>query len=167
MSSSILWLQRFIFMRKILKINGNRHCNFSYGLFVLLFISVFLLGPNVDAEMKSQDQKNCNIQEGSCTQNLSDHKITLDIHPKPVKAMKELTFRVTLSGGKPSSNPYIDLGMPRMNMGPNRVSLQRVGKRVYEGGGVIVRCSSGRRIWRATVTFPDLGEVKFIFDVIY
>ncbi len=154
-------------MRKILKINGNRHINLSYGLFVLLFISVFFLGPNVDAEMKSQDQKNCNIQEGSCTLDLSGHKVTLDIHPKPVKAMNDLTFRVTLTGEPLSSPPYIDLGMPGMKMGPNRVVLKEVGEGIYEGVGVIVRCSSGRRTWRATITFSDLGEVKFIFDVIY
>jgi hypothetical protein len=154
-------------MRKILKINGNRPANLSYGLFVLLFISVFFLGPKVDAEMKSQDPKNCNIQEGSCTLDLSGHKVTLDIHPKPVKAMNDLTFRVTLTGEPLSSLPYIDLGMPGMKMGPNRVVLKEVGEGIYEGAGVIVRCSSGRRTWRATVTFPDLGEVKFIFDVIY
>jgi hypothetical protein len=119
------------------------------------------------AASTSSQPTNCNIQEGSCTQDLSDRKITLDIHPKPVKAMNELTFRVTITGRKLSSNPYIDLGMPGMNMGPNRVHLKRVDKRVYEGVGIIVRCSSGRRIWRAMVTIPNLGEAMFIFDVIY
>jgi hypothetical protein len=57
--------------------------------------------------------------------------------------------------------------MPGMKMGPNRVVLKEVGEGIYEGAGVIVRCSSGRRTWRATITFSDLGEVKFIFDVIY
>jgi hypothetical protein len=154
-------------MRKIFKINGNRHGNLSYGLFALCFISGIFLCSNVNAEMKSLDLKNCNIQEGSCTQDLSDRKITLDIHPKPVKAMKELTFRITITGRKLSSNPYIDLGMPGMKMGPNRVHLKRVDKRVYEGAGIIVRCSSGRRTWRAMVTLPDFGEAMFIFDVIY
>jgi hypothetical protein len=117
--------------------------------------------------MKFQDEKNCNIQDGACVLFLSDHKITLDVNPKPVRAMKDLTFRVTQSGEPLSSLPYIDLGMPGMKMGPNRVVLKKVGGGTYEGVGVIVRCSSGRRTWRATVTVPDLGEVKFIFDVIY
>jgi len=38
---------------------------------------------------------------------------------------------------------------------------------VYEGKGVIVKCPSGHRVWRATVTVPDLGKAEFIFDVIY
>ena len=154
-------------MRKILNINENGPTRLSCCLYVLLFILVMFNGPNVYAEMKSQDLRNCNIQEGSCALYLSDLKVTLDIHPKPVKAMKDLTFRVTLSGEQLSSPPYIDLGMPGMKMGPNRVDLKKVGEGIYEGVGVIVRCSSGRRTWRATVMFPDLGEVKFIFDVIY
>ena len=63
--------------------------------------------------------------------------------------------------------PYIDLGMPGMNMGPNRVQLKPVGKDTYEGQGVIVKCPSDRRIWQARLTIPDVGQADFIFDVIY
>jgi hypothetical protein len=154
-------------MTKIFKTKSNRPTSRLLSLYILLFISIFFLGTNVKADMKSRDIKNCNIQEGSCALYLSGHEVTLDIHPKPVKAMKDLTFRVTLTGEQLYSLPYIDLGMPGMKMGPNRVVLKEVCEGIYEGVGVIVRCSSGRRTWRATVTFPDLGEVKFIFDVIY
>ena len=154
-------------MMKTLKIKGIGCAGLLRDLCFILFIIITFINPNVDAEMKSQDQKNCNIQEGSCTLDLSGYKVTLDIHPKPVKAMNDLTFRVTLTGEPLSSPPYIDLGMPGMKMGPNRVVLKEAGEGIYEGAGVIVRCSSGRRTWRATVTFSDLGEVKFIFDVLY
>ena len=58
-------------------------------------------------------------------------------------------------------------GMPEMKMGPNQVSLQASGKGVYEGTGIIVRCSSGKRIWKAAVVLPGIGIAEFIFDVIY
>ena len=45
--------------------------------------------------------------------------------------------------------------------------LQPVGELVYRGEGVIVRCPSGRRTWKAKVTIPDVGSVEFVFDVIY
>ena len=57
--------------------------------------------------------------------------------------------------------------MPAMNMGRNRVSLKLNDKDVYQGFGVIVRCKSGHRTWRATVDFPGIGKADFIFDVIY
>ena len=154
-------------MRTILNIIGNGLTGLSRGLYVLLFILVMFNGPNVYAETKSQHPVNCDIQEGPCTLDLLGHKVTLDILPKPVKAMKDLTFRVAIAGERPSLPPYIDRGMQEMKMGPNRVVLKGVGEGIYEGVGVIVRCSSGRRTWKATVTFPDLGEVKFIFDVLY
>lgn len=154
-------------MRNILNIKGEIRIGKFKALGFLLLMSGIWSGTDAYSEMISNDLKNCNIQTGSCTQDFSNRKVTLDIHPKPVKAMKDLTFRVRISGKRPSASPYIDLGMPGMKMGPNRVVLKEVGEGTYEGTGVIVRCPSGRRIWKATVTLPDLGEVLFVFDVIY
>lgn len=110
---------------------------------------------------------NCDIQQGPCTRRLADLTVTLDISPKPVKAMTDLTFTLTVSGENLPGNPYIDLGMPGMNMGPNRVELRRVRENVFEGQGIIVKCPSGRRTWRASVTLPEAGKVEFVFDVLY
>ena len=110
---------------------------------------------------------NCDIHHGTCTQKLQDTDIILDISPKPVKAMTDLKFTITLTGKQVVSEPFIDLGMPGMKMGPNRVLLKTNGKGAYSGTGTIVRCPSGKRIWKATVTVPDMGSVDFIFDVIY
>jgi hypothetical protein len=109
----------------------------------------------------------CAIQSGSCTKNLADGTVTLDITPRPVRAMHDLRFTVTFSGVKPAHDPFIDLGMPGMIMGPNRVVLKRAGDNSYQGTGVIVRCPSGRRTWKATVTVPDKGTAEFVFDVLY
>ncbi|MEK6194555.1 MAG: hypothetical protein N2F24_10070, partial [Deltaproteobacteria bacterium] len=85
----------------------------------------------------------------------------------PVKAMQDLVFKVSITGASPTEPPHIDLGMPAMKMGPNRVVLKLTGPGTYEGSGVIVRCPSGKRTWFANVIVPESGEVKFIFDVIY
>jgi hypothetical protein len=118
---------------------------------------------------KYQEMINCNLHAGPCTQPFSDSSVILEVTPRPVKAMQDLLFMVALTGklSKASKPPYIDLGMPGMNMGPNRVQLKPAGNATYEGRGVIVRCPSGRRTWRATVTIPDAGQIDFIFDVIY
>jgi hypothetical protein len=110
---------------------------------------------------------NCDIHHGPCTQKLQGTDIILDISPKPVKAMTDLKFTITRTGKQGASEPFIDLGMPGMKMGPNRVLLKSNGKGVYSGTGIIVRCPSGKRIWKATVTVPDMGSVDYIFDVIY
>jgi hypothetical protein len=109
----------------------------------------------------------CDIHAGPCSAHLSGTKVSLEIDPKPVRALKDLTLTVTFVGEEPVTNPFIDLGMPGMNMGRNRVILKPVGESVYRGEGVIVRCPSGRRTWKATVTVPDVGVVEFVFDVIY
>ena len=112
---------------------------------------------------------NCDLHDGACVQRVGDTDIILEVTPKPVRAMKDLVFSVTLSGKgeSPKSLPYIDLGMPGMDMGPNQVQMKPVGENVFEGKGVIVKCPSGHRVWRATVTVPDMGKTEYIFDVIY
>ena len=110
---------------------------------------------------------NCDAHAGACSQSLGNITVTMEISPRPVKAMRELIFKVSTSGQSPSENPYLNLGMPGMKMGPNRVLLENNGQGIYQGRGVIVRCPSGRTIWFANITIPDAGEVKFIFDVIY
>jgi hypothetical protein len=112
---------------------------------------------------------NCDLHQGACARDLAGSTVTIAVTPRPVKAMQDLLFQVSITGSLTASAqlPYIDLGMPGMNMGPNRVQLKSVGNNTYEGQGVIVRCPSGRRTWQATITIPGVGQTDFIFDVVY
>ena len=142
------------------------HITLKFFFSIFLFV-IILPGLYFTAADAAEKRINCSAHEGACTQSRAGLEITLDISPKPIKAMQDLVFRVSLSGGEPDGAPYIDLGMPGMNMGPNRVKLEKISLTVYEGKGVIVRCPSGRRIWQATVTVPGKGKADFIFDVVY
>lgn len=145
--------------------------NRSSNIFIVVLLTVLLLtvpgGGNTGD--KYRELINCDLHQDACTQNLAGFTVTLEVTPRPVKAMQDLSFKVTLTGKLPPNTklPYIDLGMPGMNMGPNRVQLKSAGNATYEGRGVIVRCPSGRRTWQAAVTIPDVGQTDFIFDVIY
>lgn len=132
--------------------------------FIPLFLVVFAWAVVCAAD---SSPVNCDINGSGCTRSIGERNINLDIVPKPVKAMEELTFRVEVPGTEPPKPPYIDLGMPGMEMGPNRVELKKTGDSTYEGKGVIVRCPSGKTIWRARVTVPDTGSSDFVFDVAY
>ncbi len=137
---------------------------------VVLSMAILVVAPGrISAGDNHQELINCDLHAGPCTQLLSENTVTLEVTPRPVKAMQDLAFKVTLNGNLPADIklPYIDLGMPGMHMGPNRVKLKSTGKATYEGLGVIVKCPSGRRTWRATITLPDAGHADFIFDVIY
>jgi hypothetical protein len=147
--------------------NSRRRLLFLVLAGLLTAMSQGALWEAIAADPTPESLVNCSIQQGPCIKDLGGMTVTLDILPKPVIAMKDLKFQVILSGEKPITNPYIDLGMPGMDMGPNRVELRAVKDSVYEGQGIIVRCPSGRRTWKATVTLPEAGQVEFVFDVIY
>jgi hypothetical protein len=158
-----------------LKENGKEaavaQMNHLFVMFTVAVLAVFLMSApgHISAGDKYQELINCDLHQGACTRNLAGSTVTLAVAPRPVKAMQDLFFQVTFNGKLPPNAqlPFIDLGMPGMNMGPNRVQLKAAGKATYEGQGVIVRCPSGRRTWQATVTIPDVGQTDFIFDVVY
>lgn len=130
--------------------------------FLLLFTAL-----SVNTVSAGAPPINCLAHDGKCSLSLGKETVTLEIMPRPVTAMQDLTFTVTLSGKLPEQAPYLDLGMPAMKMGPNRVQLKTAGDGIYKGKGVIVRCKSGRRTWFANVVVPGAGEAKFVFDVVY
>ena len=81
--------------------------------FFLFFFTTAGDGPQLLAEDgKARSETACNIHETACIKTLPDGTVTLDINPKPVRAMADLGFTVILTGKKPSAPPFIDLGMP-------------------------------------------------------
>jgi hypothetical protein len=111
----------------------------------------------------------CEINAGPCSKKSGDAQVLLDIQPKPVKAMGELTFTVTVKGMKDYESLKLDLKMPGMYMGTNEVTLVKTGAGRYTGRGIIPRCHSGKRLWSATVVMPGHNppETSFLFNVLY
>lgn len=125
------------------------------------------LPPSVTAEAVPAG---CRIDEGPCAQTVRNVQVTFDLSPKPVKTMSELMFTVTLqerSGPVDDAGVVVDLTMPGMPMGRNVVQLRRNGS-AYEGRGIIIRCPTGKKDWRATVLFKRAGTTSaasFDFEV--
>ena len=140
------------------------HTSSIISIFALLLLVSAL---SVNTVSAGDSAINCQAHDGKCTLPLGKETVTLEILPRPVMAMQDSTFIVTLSGKQPDLAPYLELGMPAMKMGPNQVQLKPVGNGAYKGQGVIVRCKSGRRTWFANVVIPGAGEAKFVFDVVY
>ncbi len=134
---------------------------FSF-VFILLFTA-----HSAKTAFADESAINCQAHDGKCSLPIGTETVTLEIEPRPVTAMQDSTFTVTFTGIAPKQAPFIDLGMPAMEMGPNRVQLKPTGDGTYAGKGIIVRCKSGRRTWFANVVVPGAGDAKFVFDVVY
>jgi hypothetical protein len=161
-------------MKRSISTGGKQQYFSTTGVLKLAFLFLILIGILVfggsvapDAVLASETIINCDAHKGLCSQSSGDLTVSLEITPRPVTAMQDLVFKVTIEGATPPKDPHIDLGMPAMKMGPNQVALKPTGPGIYEGTGVIVRCPSGKRTWFANIVVPESGEVKFIFDVIY
>lgn len=96
---------------------------------------------------------------------IGGQEVLLSITPWPPRAMREVDFTVFLPGYAGTASPYVDLSMAGMEMGRNRVDLFRGADGRYRGTGVIVRCTSGKRDWEATVAAPGAGKAVFRFVV--
>jgi hypothetical protein len=144
-----------------------RQITVSSSIVVSFAVLFFLVLLPVGVAFGGSATINCQAHKGPCSLPLGNETVTLEITPRPVTAMQDSAFKVTISGNLPAQAPYLDLGMPAMKMGPNRVLLKPAGNGTYTGKGVIVRCKSGRRTWFANVIVPGTGEAKFVFNVVY
>ncbi|MGD0280815.1 MAG: hypothetical protein ABSB95_00470 [Dissulfurispiraceae bacterium] len=118
---------------------------------VLFFLScqLFLI-LNSGPAAGSDGKPDCDINRGPCKKNAGSTEILFDILPKPVKAMQELNFTITIKGGPESDKLIVTLGMPDMYMGENKIIAGRSSKETYTG-----------------VETPKGEKADFLFNVIY
>ena len=132
----------------------------SFSFLLVLILSGCSSGTEAAAD--------CDPHVGPCTKKAGGYTVMLDISPKPVQHMKALMFEVMLSDDSPalsSDSLLLDLSMPGMKMGKNRVTLEKTADKRYSGTGIITKCSSGRTLWRATVFMDDNTKPAFTFNV--
>lgn len=116
-------------------------------------------------------QPDCRIDHGPCMNKVRDFTVTFELSPKPVKVMRELAFSVTVTEKGAVVNDAsisVSLTMPGMVMGTNTVILRSVGNGRYEGKGVIVRCPTGQKVWKAAVAVRRGNRTlsaPFLFEV--
>jgi hypothetical protein len=115
---------------------------------------------------------NCDIQRGPCIRKIGNGlTVEFDIKPKPVTAMSDLNFLITIKrGGMPvaGSTAALDLSMPGMFMGKNLPMLKRMGAGRFEGKGIIPKCPTGIKTWQADVIVVHDGKTDvagFVFEV--
>lgn len=134
-----------------------------------LWLVLVLLAAIPACEREGARQPDCAVDAGPCTRTVDGVTVSLDIAPKPVRAMRELVFSVGLERGMSpitDGRVEIDLSMPGMNMGENRIPLHPDGQGAYHGTGVIVRCPSGSTLWKASVAV-SVGDRRASADYLF
>lgn len=137
---------------------------------LMLRIAIMLIIMSALAACERGPAADCDIDHGRCVKEAGGLVIVFDAEPKPVRAMRELTFlAVVTKDGRPIQNAAvsIDLTMPGMVMGQNVVKLFHTGNGSYKGKGVIVRCPSGKKLWKASVSVQRSGNTAaadFLFE---
>ena len=136
------------------------------------FLLAGIFGIGVFLASAAEEGPDCDIQSGSCAKETADGmRVEFDAQPKPVTSMSDLRFIVTVTrGGSPVSDASIvlNLSMPGMFMGKNQPVLKHAENGRYEGKGVIIKCPSGRKVWRADITIARGGKnaaARFVFEV--
>jgi hypothetical protein len=127
----------------------------------MLFLAGSLL-LSLSCSKREDLRPDCIINAGPCVKAVEGLTVALDIIPRPVRAMRDLSFDVQLErGGRPAeaTGVEVDLTMPGMQMGENRVQLRRLRDGLFRGKGVILRCPSGQALWKASVIVTAGGRV--------
>lgn len=107
----------------------------------------------------------CDLEAGPCQQTLGGGEISFSITPRPIPLMRTLTLAVGLSGVDAAA-VVVEIRGLNMDMGLNRVRLQRDGSGVWRGETILPVCSQRRMEWEAAVRL-DSGsgyEIPFLFN---
>ena len=153
-------------------VRAGHVCSFYAAIILLSFCGIASVEPgsggSTDVYAASvSDAVKCDMQKVPCATRIDNLEVILDITPKPVKAMEELHFCVEINGSRVDDGVVIDLAMPGMYMGGNKIVLKRADSGRYCGKGIIPRCPSGTKLWSVTIDIPRKGKVEFLFDVVY
>lgn len=143
---------------------------------VLLLVAFLLAAASCDRSNETR-RIDCDIDRGPCVREVAGERLVVvfDVTPKPVRLMSDLVFAVTLHRDAiplEDAAVRLELSMPGMYMGVNSTAMLHVGNGRYEARGVIVRCESGGKVWKARLSIrrPAEGEsrvadVEYIFAV--
>ncbi len=138
----------------------------------ILLFWIFAVFLSACIKQGRESEIDCDIHKSHCFKSIGDISVIFDCNPKPVKSMSEIIFSVTLKEKDkpiPDASVEIYLTMPGMFMGENRILLVHKEKGRYEGKGVIMRCPSGKRIWKADIIIecPSKKTVHaaYVFEV--
>jgi hypothetical protein len=105
----------------------------------------------------------CDLGAGPCALALDGMELRVELGPRPLAAMRELSVEAELrQGGAPLDGAEVALSfaMAGMDMGENRVRLAPAGGGRYRGKAILVRCLSGRRDWLASVAVRQGGRER-------
>jgi nitrogen fixation protein FixH len=112
----------------------------------------------------------CDAGVRSCAATAGTTRVILDLSPHPPAPLKEIEASVRLvRDGAPVAGAQVtvELAMPGMFMGENRIATTAGPDGSYSGKGVLLRCASGRRDWAAEVVIRQPGapeaRVRFPF----
>lgn len=102
----------------------------------------------------------CDLAAAPCRAPAGPLELTLDLG-RSLRQMQDLPVEVEVRrGGAPLEGAAVEVSfaMKDMSMGENRVALEPAGAPGrYHGAAVLVRCTSGRLDWVATVTARPAG----------
>ncbi len=133
---------------------------------VIPVIAAAILAAVISVKPGRAGEANCNIQKGPCTASLDSGRVVFDMTPKPVVPMKELTVTVRIEGIPDLPEELLaSFDMPGMMMGKNETHLTKKNGNTYSGKGFLVKCPSGKTLWRVKISGIPRGQVEFLFNV--
>lgn len=123
-----------------------------------------LLLPKADLELTPE--AGCDLNRSACRATFAGGAIELSLEPRPVPVVKPMQVTATIAGLDPAA-VELDFSGVSMNMGYNRVALEKAADGRFTGQATIPVCITGRMAWRATLLIDAPGQrisVPFVFD---
>ncbi|MCU7907180.1 MAG: hypothetical protein KZQ76_15360 [Candidatus Thiodiazotropha sp. (ex Epidulcina cf. delphinae)] len=134
---------------------GNRLLWMVTGLLlaVVCAVAVYKAWPVLFPEISRSAavDPDCDLRAGSCVTRLNDGgRVSFSIEPREIPTLKPLRLQVALHGVE-ADKVEIDFAGVAMNMGFNRVKMERAAEGGFTGNGILPVCVRDAMEWEARV----------------
>lgn len=120
----------------------------AWASIALMLVAAGALAPGTETVVPVEP---CDAGTRRCTAELPQGgRIELDLTPRPLAASRPLHLRIAVSGASPERVEVVLTGVG-MNMGENRVVLERTAAGVFDGDTNLAVCVAARMTWQARV----------------
>ena len=138
----------------------------------IIFASIFIDFNKVlsaiqgEAKLVTQD-KNCDLHKGPCAvTDIEGTKYTLEVFPKHIPLMEEISFKVT-SSKQENKDFKLKIYAPKMFMGEFIFNLKQEKDGSYKSTGTLPTCLVGNMQWHVDIEKETLTKkigARFLFE---
>ncbi|MBV0933567.1 hypothetical protein [Marinobacterium weihaiense] len=135
------------------------------ALLLIIVLAAALTSQDLLTQEVGATRHACDLQQGPCTVELEDSRLTLEAGPRPLRSLTPITISVSIEGHQPD-RVNARLQGAEMYMGINEFTLSpTAAPGHWQGKTELAVCTTGTMLWQLQIDISDMtGSQQHLFE---